>query len=323
MASVNTSKNPLREVSQGLAAAAKKAAAYTLLVRGGYGYPASGVAYSRDLVLTADHVVEETATVMLPDGRSIGATVVGRDGPSGLALLKLEEPAATPAVIAPQPPEVGEMVLALARPTEEGVQASLGVVSIARGRYEGLPGMAIEEVMRADVAVFPGYSGGPLVDTEGRVVGVNAFGSRGGGGRAGVSLTIPVARAWEIAGRLKEQGSLKRGYLGIRSQSVEIPQSAQPAGEQRTGLLVMGIEKGSPAEAAGLLVGDILMSFASSPISDHEDLLRLLAAGTAGSPAALQVARAGKAATLTVTPADAALTGERVSGHPHPHHRRR
>jgi S1-C subfamily serine protease len=314
MSSGNEGTNALRAMSAGLAEAVRKAASSVVLVRSGHGYPGSGVAYTQDLILTSNHAVADTAEVALADGRTLAATVVGRDRISDLALLRLEEAAATPATPTPEEPAVGELVLALARPTEEGIQASLGVVGVARGHYEGWPGMALEEVMRTDATMFAGYSGGPLVDAEGRVVGINTFGSRPGFARMGSSLTIPVRRAWEIAAKLREQGSLKRGYLGIRSQAIELPEGAGVEGSQTTGLLIVGVEKDSPAQAGGLLVGDILFSFGGTPVEDHEDLLVQLASGVAGAPVSLRVIRAGKPVELSVTPADAAAAEARGEG---------
>jgi S1-C subfamily serine protease len=321
MASGKDSTNVLRAVSSGLAEAVKKAAGSVVLVRSGHGYPASGVAYAPELILTSNHAVGETTTVTLADGRALTATVAGRDRPSDLALLRLEEAAVSPADPAAVQPEVGELVLALARPTQEGIQASLGVVGIARGHYEGWPGMSLEEVMRTDAAMFPGFTGGALVDTEGRLVGVNSFGSRSGA-RSGSCLTVPVRRAWEIAQRLKEQGSMKRGYLGVRSQVVELPEGTAVEDAQQTALLIVGVEKDSPAHAGGLMVGDILVSFGGATVQDHEDLLVQLSSGVAGTAVKVRIVRAGKPVELSLTPSDVAEEEGRREHHRRGHHAR-
>ncbi len=283
----------IKELSAGLAAAVKTAAPATVTVDARDGYPASGVAYRADRVLTASHVVqrEEDIQVVLPEGRLLQAVLAGRDPVNDLAVLRLAETAATAAVTAESAPAVGDLVLALARPSEEGIQASLGIVGIVGGRYEGWHGAPVEGVMRIDAASFPGFSGGPLVNVEGAVVGINTAGGR---------FAVPVRPALEVAERLDREGSPKHGYLGMRSQPVEIPASVSLDREQSTGLLVVAVEKDGPSERAGLLVGDILVGLAGAPVEDHETLLALLA-GKAAETVEAEIIRGGSTLRLTLT----------------------
>jgi S1-C subfamily serine protease len=170
--------------------------------------------------------------------------------------------------------------------------------------------------------MFPGFTGGALVDADGRLVGVNTFGSRPGPSRPGSCLTIPVNRAWEIAERLRDQGSLKRGYLGIRSQVIELPEAAAGQTAQETALLIVGVEKNSPADAGGLIVGDILVSFAGAAVRNHEDLLVQLASGVAGTAVTMRILRAGQPVELSVTPSDVAEQEGPRERHRHGHHGR-
>jgi S1-C subfamily serine protease len=198
---------------------------------------------------------------------------------------------------------VGQLVLALGRPSSEGIQASLGVVSAIHGPAHTGRGGLLEQVIRTDAIPYPGFSGGPLVDAEGKVVGLNTSGLGGG-----QSIAIPAGLAWRIAAELKEHGGVKRGYLGIRSQLVELPNAARKAlgRAQERGLLVMGLEDDSPAEAAGLTIGDILIGFNGQPVEDHDALLAALTGEVVGKPAPVEILRGGKPETVTVTAAERA-----------------
>src|SRR5512134_2908267 len=250
----------LTEFSQGLSAAVEKAGASTILVDARKRYPASGIAYAEDLILTADHVVtrEDDIKVLLPDGRNLKATLAGRDPGSDLALLRLAEKALTPAKTSDDV-KVGQLVLALGRPNSErvSVQASWGIVTSISGPTRTFRGGMLDEYIRSETTPYPGFSGGPLVNTEGEVLGLNTSGLT-----RGSSLTIPVKVAWRVADALARHGSVKRGYLGVRTQPVEIPEAARQAlkREQNHGLLVLWLEDEGPAATGGLFVGDILVA---------------------------------------------------------------
>jgi serine protease DegQ len=289
--------NVLVELSNAMAAAAEKAGVSTVLVNARRRMSASGIAYAADLILTADHVVEqeEGITVTLADGTEIGAKLAGRDPGSDLALLRLDRPAAKPAEIAPDA-RIGQLVLALGRPSIEGIEASLGVVSALGGPVRTPRGM-LDRYMRTDTTPYPGFSGGPLVDAEGRVVGLNTSGF----GR-GTALTIPAGLAWKVAEQIAKGGSVKRGYLGIRSQGVEISAAAQKAlkREQPEGLVVVGVEKGSPTEASGMMVGDILVGIDGQPVNDHDELFARLSGDVVGKNIPVEILRGGQPQTLKV-----------------------
>ena len=290
--------NVLIDLSNAMADAAEKAGASTVMVNARRRMPASGIAINADLVLTANHVVEfdEGIRVTLSDGTELPATLAGRDPGSDLALLRLDGSKARAAEPA-KDARIGQLVLALGRPSTSGIEASLGVVSAVGGPLRTRHG-GLDKYIRTDTTPFPGFSGGPLVDGEGRVVGLNTSGFG-----HGAALTIPADLAWKIAGQLAEHGSVKRGYLGIRSQGVEIPQAAQTAlkREQATGLLVVGVEKNSPAEAGGLMVGDILVAIHGQLVLDHDELLAGLSGEAVGKAAPIEILRGGQPQTLTVT----------------------
>ena len=289
--------NVLKELSNAMAEAVEKVGVSTVTVNARRRMPATGIAYDRDLVLTANHVVErdENITVRLSDGNEVPAVIAGRDFGSDLALLRLESPLATPAKTSSEV-KVGQLVLALGRPSEEGIEASLGVISMVGGPVRTHHG-SIDRYIRTDTTPFPGFSGGPLVDAEGNVIGLNTSGFG-----HGVSITIPADLAWKAAEQLAKHGSIRRGYLGIRSQEVEIPAAGQDAlkRKQASGLILISVEKDSPAESAGLMVGDIIVGIDSQLVANHDELMSNLTGERIGKDTPIELLRGGQPQTIKV-----------------------
>ena len=293
------SQNVLVELSDALADATEKAGKATVLVNARRRMPASGIVYASDLVLTADHVVEreEGIKIVFSDGTETSAKVVGRDSGSDLAVLKLERAASAVAEATQSPARLGQIALALGRPTPDGIEASLGTVSAIGGPTRTGRGGMLERYIRTDSISYPGFSGGPLVAADGTVLGLNTSGLSNG-----AAITIPADVAWKIADTLVKHGRIKRGYLGIRSQTVDIPESAQKAlkREQSTGLLIVGVENNSPASNGGLMVGDILVGVAGSPVLHHDELFTRLDGELTGKSTPIDVLRGGQPQTLNV-----------------------
>lgn len=292
--------NLLTGLSNAMADAVEKAGTGTVMLNARRRFPASGIVYDSDLILTASHVVEreDEIPVVLADGSEHNANLLGRDPGSDLAVLRLSSGVNSVANFAGQGARIGQLVLALGRPTPEGIQASLGVISAIAGPAHTRRGGLLERYIRTDAIPYPGFSGGPLIDSAGDVLGVNTSGLT-----RGASITIPSELALQIAQSLAEHGSVKRGYLGVRSQPVEIPQHQQEimGRQQDSGLLLVGVEKKSPASEAGLMVGDILVGFAGQPVSDPDELLTLLTGEVVGRPTAVEIVRAGNLQEVTVT----------------------
>jgi S1-C subfamily serine protease len=293
-------KNELANLSDAMADAVEKAGASVVMVNARRRLPASGVALSKDLVLTANHVVEadEDIKVSLPDGTELSAEIKGRDPGSDLVLLKLNKASAAAADTNGQP-RIGQLVLALGRPSTEGIQASLGIVSAIGGPARTRMGGMLEQYIRTDAIPYPGFSGGPLIDAEGKVVGINTSGLGHGN-----SVVIPIELAKKIADSLEKHGSVKRGYLGVRSQVVELPNKAKLDREQKYGLMVMGVEDDSPAAAADLMIGDIIIAYNDQPTETHDELFAALAGGVVDKAAPVEILRGGKAQTLQITAAE-------------------
>lgn len=292
--------NPFTDLSDALSAAVEKASVSVVTVDARKRYPASGIAFAEDLILTADHVVtrEENIKVTTLDGTTRSATIAGRDPGSDLAVLRVAEKGLQPATTSDDV-KVGQLVMALGRPQQAGrIEASWGIVTSISGPTRTFRGGMLDEYIRTETTPYPGFSGGPLINTEGGVLGLNTSGLT-----RGSSLTIPVKVAWRVAEALAQHGSVKRGYLGVRTQPVDIPESSRQAfgREQSQGLLVLWLEEGGPAERGGLLVGDILIAVSGQPVGDADDLFAVLTGEVVGKPIAIEVLRGGRPETLQVT----------------------
>ena len=292
-------ENPVVAFSEALADAVAKAAKSTVTVNARRRFPASGIIWSADgVIATADHVIEreETISVVFADGSESPAKIAGRDPGSDIAVLRVERSGLTP-IERGGTARVGHPVLAVGRPQAGEPMASFGVVGTIGGAWRTHRGGQVEGYLRADATFYPGFSGGPLVDAGGRVLGLNS--SRLG---RGAGLTIPIAAVARVVEALLATGRIKRGYLGIGSQVVHLaPALAAKAGGQENGLLVVGVEEGSPAEQAGLLTGDILVKMAGAGLTDTGDLQGLLGPESVGKPAALTTLRGGEIREVQVT----------------------
>jgi S1-C subfamily serine protease len=195
------------------------------------------------------------------------------------------------------PARLGQIALALGRPSPDGIEASLGTVSAIGGPIRTGRGGMLERYLRTDSISYPGFSGGPLVAADGTVLGLNTSGLANG-----AAVTVPADIAWRIADTLVKHGRIQRGYLGIRSQTVDIPEASQKTlqREQATGLLIMGVEKDSPAARGGLMVGDILVGVASEPVLHHDELFARLSGDVVGKSTPIDILRGGQPQTLNV-----------------------
>jgi S1-C subfamily serine protease len=298
MESTTDTTQLLRALSNQMADAVERISQALVLVNGRQRQPASGIIYAPDLVLTADHVLEreEDLTVQSHDGRTLPAQFVGRDLATDLAVLRVANLGGTIAVAAEEQARVGQLTLAVGRTPGDGPMASVGIVSTVGGPLRTGRGVALERYIRTDAIPYPGFSGGPLIDAQGAVVGVLTTGLVNG-----VALAIPISIAKNIAETLTKQGYIKRGYLGISSQLVHLPVAQRAGRSQEAGLLIIKVDENSPAQRDGVMVGDILVALDGHTISDAEDLQLLLAGDRVGKAIPVDVIRGNSLQTLQVT----------------------
>ncbi len=290
--------NLLSTLSTQMADAVERASLGLVLVDGRQRHPASGIVYANDLILTADHVLEreEDLKIQTHDGRTLAAQFVGRDPASDLALLRVPDLGLTPITVASGKARVGQFVLALGRPAPTGPMASVGIVSAVNGPLRTRRGGMLEQIIQTDATPYPGFSGGPLIDTQGAVLGVTTTGLWNG-----VALAIPASIAWQVAETLASQGYVKRGFLGISSQPVQIPETQRAGRSQERGLLIVQVNEDSPAAQAGLLMGDIMIALDGQPVHDTDDLQALLSGDRVGTAVPVEIIRGGTLHTLQVT----------------------
>jgi S1-C subfamily serine protease len=289
--------NPLEQLSDSLASAVQLAGEGIVRVEGRRRLPSSGVLWSGgDLVVTAHHTIERRSDVRvgLPGGETVEAKVVGRDPATDLAVLRLAKAAGKPLAAAEaEKVRVGHMALAVGRPGAD-LQATLGIISAIEGGWRTPFGGQLDQFIQSDVVMYPGFSGGALIDAWGRLVGMNTSGVL-----RGVSLAVPAATMARITKTLVEHGRVRRGYLGVGVQPARL---AKPHGSsgQTTGLLIASVEEGSPAEKGGLFLGDVLLTMGGKPLASMDDLLSALAGDVVGQSASLEVMRGGKVSSIQV-----------------------
>ena len=260
--------------------------------------PASGLVYADNVVLTTVRALgrEDGLHVRRNDGQTLDAELAGWDPTTSLAVLRvagLDTKPLTPSTAAPR---VGHLALAVARSWSNVITASAGIVSVIGGPLPTARRRAIDQVIRTTAPMHDGFSGGAFLDTAGGLIGIATASAI-----RGLGIVIPAAIAWKTAATVLEHGSLKRGYLGLAGQPVALPKSQRGADGRENALLVVGVTTGSPAAAAGLLVGDILLEFDGHHVEAPEELLDLLLGDRVGKSVALKVLRGGTVAELAVT----------------------
>jgi S1-C subfamily serine protease len=264
----------------------------------------TGIAFSQEgYIVTCNHVLGRSASIRIGSGEKIlEAKIVGVDPYSDIALLKAEQANFKPIELGDSDRlSTGQFVLALANPFNRQPSATTGIITNVGSTLRGWRGTAMEDVIATDARLNPGFSGGPLVDVSGKMIGLNtAFvWSRG--------IAIPVNKVKGTVDRLMIGGKIKRAYLGIVSNTVSIPQevASQLHMNQNAGVMVFSVEQGTPAKEAGLAMGDVIVNFNESPVASFYDLPRLLTENVIGKKTKLLILRGEKLMKLTVIPSAA------------------
>ncbi len=265
----------------------------------------TGMVWSEDgLVVTASHVIGHSTnpSVILGDGSELGAEVLGRDMYNDVALLKVDAAGLSPVKVGDADGvKVGQFVLALANAFGRRASATSGIITSHRRRMRGFWGMMIEDAVVSDAKLNPGYSGGPLVDALGNLLGMNVayFAGRG--------VAVSAATLQETVNKLSQDGKVKKGFLGVVVEPVELPEEVVRSSGvgQEEGLLVRAVEAGSPARAAGVAMGDVLLNLAGVKTSDEYELHKVLTGEIVGREVPLRILRTEKVTELRITPKEA------------------
>ena len=292
------SNNPLIAFSDHAAQLVERTGSSIVAVHGGGRGSSSGIHWRSGLIVTAEEVLErdEDVKVTLPSGRLVEASLAGRDPSTDVAVLRFQPdglPAASTADAAPLRP--GHVVLAVGN-YEGAPIASLGVVATVGGPWHSLRGGTIDNLIRVDLVLSRAAEGGALIDAQGHVVGMAVLGPRRR------VLAIPTSTIDRVVDQLLAKGHVFRGYLGAGLQPLRRGRPShdtQPAGSGR-GVLVVSIDPDGPAARAGLLVGDIIMTWNAKPIDRVRDVMHLLGVDSVGATVDLQLIRGGAPMTLKV-----------------------
>jgi S1-C subfamily serine protease len=268
----------------------------------------SGVVFTPDgLILTNSHVVEggHRLTVMLPDGRSMRADLVGCDNDTDLAVIRVDGFAGPPLAWATlgdsRSVRVGQVAIAIGNPYGFHHSVTTGVVSALGRSLRARSGRLMDDIIQTDAALNPGNSGGPLVTTRAEVIGINTAMILPA---QGLCFAIASNTARFVAARLIRDGCVRRSYIGVAGQNVPIPRALARANQlvASSGVLITSVVSEGPAAAAGLRDGDVILSFAGEAIAGIDDLHRRLTDDRIGVPSTLTILRAGHRRQFTVTP---------------------
>lgn len=290
----------LQQVSDALAVAVETASASTVRIEARRRFPASGIVWSSDgVIVTAHHVVEQEDAIQigLADGQTVAATLVGRDPTTDVAVVRVQTVELTPPAwveVEANRLRVGHLVLAVGRPGRT-VQATLGVINTLGDSWRTSAGGSIDRYVQTDVVMYPGFSGGPLLNAAGEVVGMNTSGLL-----RDASLTVPVPTLRRVVEMLLAHGRVRRGFLGVSTQPVRLPAALAESLGQETGLLLTAVEPTGPAEEGGLVLGDALVGLDGQPVRQHDDLLALMASDRIGTTVPVRIIRSGQVQELRV-----------------------
>lgn len=262
---------------------------------------AAGIVFAEDLIITPAHVDDEKVAVHAGDGRAVEGAVLGRIGHMGLTVIRVDGLGLRP-LTAGAEPRPGELAVAIGRTWSGNVMAMIAPIAVVGGPLRTGRRGAIERVIRIQQAPHGALNGGALIDASGRIIGVvTSYAIRG------TTVVIPASLAFAAASKGAANGGTRQGFLGVATVPVGIPERQRGGRLEESGLLVSQVSPGSPAEAAGVLVGDLIAAFDGEPVLDGEDLVTRLRGNRVGRSVPVTVIRGGSAIDVTVT------VGERPS----------
>ena len=294
METISETNKTLQALSRDLADAVEGASSSVVAINARRHLSSSGVCWADGVVVTAGHTIRRTEaiSVILPRGQTVPATLLGADRATDLAVLKIDTADLSP------PPlgdtlqlKVGNIVLALGRGAQKGLNATLGIIGVLSGPWHTWRGALIDQYIGLDLVLHPAAAGGPLIDSRGRVLGINTAGlSRS------VGLTVPVSTVNRVVAQLREKGQIVRGYLGLGMHPIPLPQDLKSALNLSadSGLIVVSVAAEGPGSKAGILFGDVIIALQGKPVSSLRDLQNFLQPEFVGKEISVSIIRGGK-----------------------------
>jgi S1-C subfamily serine protease len=296
------SSSVLQDVSNELSRIAQQVGSSVVAVHGRSRSRGSGIQWRKGAVVTACHALgRDEVTVVAEGGRSFAAKLAGRDPSTDLAVLSVAEDA-VPSVAEhakQNTVRLGNVVLALGRSWRGNLVASAGIVGGLGGELQTRAGGRLDQHVRLALELYSGMSGGPLVNAEGQVIGINTNGLD-----RGRPVMVPIATVDRVVNELLEKGHIARPHLGLAMQPVELPESLQEKAKAGAGLLTVYVPPGSPADKAGVLIGDILIQLRGRSVDELENLPALLRESKIGDSVPATFLRGGNLITLNIVLGD-------------------
>ena len=294
-------ENPLLTLSNHLASVVEQAGPAIAFVNSHPRSGGSGVHWRPGVIVTAEHGLrrDDDIHVVAASGEEVKAELAGRDPGTDLAVLKVDGFKAPVATLASSGEvQAGTLALALGRSRNGGVTASLGIISNVSGSWQTWRGGRLDRQIRLDLAVYPGSSGGAIVNATGQVVGI---------GTAALSRNSPIAIPLETVNRVVDHllahGTVPRGFIGVGLQPVALPDHLKSKlnTAQSTGLIVVSVQTGGPAEQGGIMIGDLLLELAGKTVTDTDDVQQALDSGSVGKAVPVRAVRGGTLVNLEIT----------------------
>ena len=293
--------NTWRALSNDFANAIDRAGRSVVTVHARRRIPSSGVHWRAGIIVTADHAVErdEDITVTLPDGRNVPSTLAGRDPSTDIAILKID--AGNLAIAEKSDPTAlkpGHLLLAAGRTAEGATRASSALVGVTGPAWRTWQGGQLDLTVRLDRRLHPNLSGGPALDDQGRVLGINTSGlSRL------ASVVIPASTVDRVSAELEKKGHIGRAYLGVGMQPVRLSAKLQESLKLSSdiGIMIAGVEPDGPAEKAGMMLGDVLVALDGKPLSSLRGVQSQLIGAQIGKPVKASVIRGGALIEVVIT----------------------
>jgi serine protease Do len=280
-------------LSNDMANAVERAGQGVVAIHARHRVPSSGIHWQKGVAVAAEHTIkrDEEIQISLPDGRTVPATLAGRDPGTDIAVLKFDAGNLTPPEISDSTPlRIGNLVLAVSRTEGNHLGASFGAISAVGGAWRTWRGGQLDQFLRLDLAIYIGFSGSGLVNARGQVVGLNTSGLA-----RGMAMAIPASTVNRVAKALIEKGHVSRGFLGIGMQPVSLPAAVRERLKlaSESGALLISVEPDGPAAQAGLMLGDVLLELDGQPIRDTDDIQAHLGAEKVGKDVSASILRGG------------------------------
>jgi S1-C subfamily serine protease len=299
----SSSSTAWAEISEDMSRVAEVVGQSVVALEPKQAHASSGLIWQEGVVVTANHSApSDELSVILPGGKSTVAHSKGRDPSTDLAIFTIEqqEGRALARGDASQL-RIGQLVLALARTRRGNLTASSGIISGLMAAWRTWQGGQIDRFVRPDLTLYRGYSGGPLVNSKGEVMGINTAGLR-----RGTPITIPTSTVSRVVDELLAKGHIERPYLGVALQPVSLPEDMKTRLkiQSRYGLLLVHVESDGPAATAGLMLGDIVVEIGGSSLPETPDLRMILAGERVGNRVPVGIVRSGERKETSITLGD-------------------